>query len=189
MQIRDTGAAGLSPSGPWCRKAQVSSNRAVTRNVILPCDLHCRQQQDWSDLFHCHFQMIFHYCALHLIWRGSSVSGTGADMAKRQSTRLPTPWISGEVTTFADFLLTLGCHVALNALLHVPFTHTHTPNPNSSAWARTEWTECVAERSSTERCSFRGDESRKVRVKLSGSLEPLSRTFYTREFSLNHSSE
>lgn len=47
--------------------------------------------------------MIFHSCALHLIWKGSSVSGTGADMAKGQSTGLSTRWISGEGTAVGDF--------------------------------------------------------------------------------------
>lgn len=61
--------------------------------------------------------------------------------------------------------------------------------PSSSAWAKMQWTECVADSGSTERCSFQGDQSRKVRVKLSFPLEPLSRTFYTQEFNLHHSSE
>lgn len=34
MQMRDTGAAGLSPSEPWRRKVQVSSNKAVTGIAI-----------------------------------------------------------------------------------------------------------------------------------------------------------
>lgn len=36
------------------------------------------------------FQMIFLYCVLRLIWRGSPVSGTGADTGQRQSARPST---------------------------------------------------------------------------------------------------
>lgn len=99
---------------------------------LLSCDLYCQQQQGRSDHFHSDFQMIFHCCALHLICRGSSVSGMAADMAKRQHTKLPTRRISGEATSFGDVLsifdnssfalLNLGCCVALNISLHVLFT-------------------------------------------------------------------
>ncbi|KAM7409783.1 hypothetical protein PAMA_001329 [Pampus argenteus] len=51
----------------------------------------------------------------------------------------------------------------------------------------TEWTQCPADRQFTDRCSFHGDESRKVRVKLSNTPAPLSRTFFTQEFTLNKS--
>ncbi|XP_076582430.1 thrombopoietin receptor [Chaetodon auriga] len=51
----------------------------------------------------------------------------------------------------------------------------------------TQWTECLADRDFTDLCRFDGDESRKVRVKLSSSPAPLSRTFYTQEFTLNKS--
>ncbi|XP_041790524.1 thrombopoietin receptor isoform X2 [Chelmon rostratus] len=54
----------------------------------------------------------------------------------------------------------------------------------SEALARTGWTECLAERNFTDLCRFHGDESRKVRVKLSSTPAPLSRTFYTQEFTL-----
>ncbi|XP_073333296.1 thrombopoietin receptor [Pagrus major] len=46
----------------------------------------------------------------------------------------------------------------------------------------TDWTECLADRNLTDLCSFRVDESRKVRVKLSNAPAPLSRTFYTQVF-------
>ncbi|CAK6971379.1 thrombopoietin receptor [Scomber scombrus] len=51
----------------------------------------------------------------------------------------------------------------------------------------TEWGECLADRELTERCSFHGDESRKVRVKLSNTRAPLNRTFFTQEFTLSKS--
>nr|XP_046246833.1 thrombopoietin receptor isoform X2 [Scatophagus argus] len=57
----------------------------------------------------------------------------------------------------------------------------------SEALSWTNWTECVPERNLTDLCSFQGDKTRKVRVKLSSSPAPLSRTFYTQEFTLNNS--
>ncbi|XP_068563778.1 thrombopoietin receptor [Cebidichthys violaceus] len=51
----------------------------------------------------------------------------------------------------------------------------------------TEWTECLADRDVTELCHFRGEASRRVRVKLSSTSAPLSRTFYTQEFTLSNS--
>ncbi|XP_033476727.2 thrombopoietin receptor isoform X1 [Epinephelus lanceolatus] len=57
----------------------------------------------------------------------------------------------------------------------------------SEALGRTEWTECCADKDLSELCRFRGDESRKVRVKLSSTSAPRSRTFYTQEFTLNKS--
>ncbi|XP_036969363.1 thrombopoietin receptor [Acanthopagrus latus] len=53
-----------------------------------------------------------------------------------------------------------------------------------SGW--TDWTECLADRNLTGQCSFRGEESRKVMVKLSNAPAPLSRTFYTQEFTLRN---
>uniref|UniRef100_A0A8C2XRJ1 MPL proto-oncogene, thrombopoietin receptor n=1 Tax=Cyclopterus lumpus TaxID=8103 RepID=A0A8C2XRJ1_CYCLU len=49
----------------------------------------------------------------------------------------------------------------------------------------TEWTECLADRDVTELCHFCGEESGRVRVKLSSASAPLSRTFYTQEFTLS----
>ncbi|XP_054459285.1 thrombopoietin receptor isoform X2 [Anoplopoma fimbria] len=49
----------------------------------------------------------------------------------------------------------------------------------------TEWTECLADRDVAELCRFREDESRRVLVKLIGTSVPLSRTFYTQEFTLS----
>ncbi|TDH08840.1 hypothetical protein EPR50_G00101730 [Perca flavescens] len=57
----------------------------------------------------------------------------------------------------------------------------------SKALGWTEWTECLADRDLTELCRFRGDKSRKVRVKLSSTSAPLGRTFYTQDFTLNNS--
>ncbi|XP_045905315.1 thrombopoietin receptor isoform X2 [Micropterus dolomieu] len=57
----------------------------------------------------------------------------------------------------------------------------------SEALGWTDWTECHADRNLTELCRFRGDESRKVRIKLSGTPSPLSRTFYIQKFTLNNS--
>ncbi|XP_031715687.1 thrombopoietin receptor isoform X1 [Anarrhichthys ocellatus] len=51
----------------------------------------------------------------------------------------------------------------------------------------TEWTECLADSDVTELCHFRGEESRRVRVKLSSTSAPLSRTLYTQEFTLSNS--
>ncbi|XP_059197634.1 thrombopoietin receptor [Centropristis striata] len=51
----------------------------------------------------------------------------------------------------------------------------------------TEWAECFADRNLTELCHFRGEESRKMRVKLSSTSAPSSRTFYSQEFTLNKS--
>ncbi|KAI3368548.1 hypothetical protein L3Q82_025558 [Scortum barcoo] len=51
----------------------------------------------------------------------------------------------------------------------------------------TEWTECLAERGLTDLCRFHGNESRKIRVKLSSAAAALNRTFYTKEFTLNSS--
>lgn len=50
-----------------------------------------------------------------------------------------------------------------------------------------EWTKCVADGNFTELCSFSGDKSRKVRVKLNSTSAPTSRTFYTEDFTLNNS--
>ncbi|KAM9358421.1 thrombopoietin receptor [Symphorus nematophorus] len=52
----------------------------------------------------------------------------------------------------------------------------------ASGW--TEWTECLPDRNLTDTCRFLGNESCKVKVKLSGTAGPLSRTFYTEEFTL-----
>ncbi|XP_044217617.1 thrombopoietin receptor [Thunnus albacares] len=57
----------------------------------------------------------------------------------------------------------------------------------SGALGWTEWAECLADRELTDLCSFHGDGSRKVRVKLSNTPAPLSRTFFTQEFTLNKS--
>uniref|UniRef100_UPI0037E79D50 thrombopoietin receptor isoform X2 n=1 Tax=Semicossyphus pulcher TaxID=241346 RepID=UPI0037E79D50 len=55
----------------------------------------------------------------------------------------------------------------------------------SKAVGWTEWAECLANGNLTDLCRFHGDESRKVRVKLSTTAAPLSRTFYTQEFTPN----
>ncbi|XP_070688574.1 thrombopoietin receptor [Pempheris klunzingeri] len=57
----------------------------------------------------------------------------------------------------------------------------------SEALGWTEWTECLSDRNLTDLCSFHGDESRNVRVKLNSSSAPLSRTIYSPEFTLNKS--
>uniref|UniRef100_A0A8C4HNY2 MPL proto-oncogene, thrombopoietin receptor n=1 Tax=Dicentrarchus labrax TaxID=13489 RepID=A0A8C4HNY2_DICLA len=48
----------------------------------------------------------------------------------------------------------------------------------------TEWTECLPDKNMTDLCRFQGDNSSKIRVKLS---TPLSRTFYSPEFMLSNS--
>lgn len=53
----------------------------------------------------------------------------------------------------------------------------------------TQWTECLAEENVTEVCHFRGEEFKRVRVKLASSSAPLSRTFYSPEFTLRSSGE
>lgn len=55
----------------------------------------------------------------------------------------------------------------------------------ASGW--TEWAECLADRDLTQLCRFHGDESRRLRVKLSSSSAPLSRTFFAQEFTVNKS--
>ncbi|XP_019749914.1 thrombopoietin receptor isoform X1 [Hippocampus comes] len=50
----------------------------------------------------------------------------------------------------------------------------------------TDWIECVNDRNLTDQCSFQGDKSIKVQVKLSTAAFPLSRTFYTKEFTLRN---
>ncbi|XP_061681342.1 thrombopoietin receptor [Syngnathoides biaculeatus] len=50
----------------------------------------------------------------------------------------------------------------------------------------TDWTECLPDKNSTDQCSFQGDESEKVRVKLTNAAVPLTRTFYTQEFTLKN---
>ncbi|XP_035504680.2 thrombopoietin receptor [Scophthalmus maximus] len=47
------------------------------------------------------------------------------------------------------------------------------------------WTECLTDGKFTDLCRFHGDESRKIRVKLCSTAAPLTRTFYTQEFTLN----
>ncbi|KAE8293928.1 Thrombopoietin receptor [Larimichthys crocea] len=49
------------------------------------------------------------------------------------------------------------------------------------------WTECLTDGDLTYLCCFHGDEFRKMRVKLNSTSAPLSRTFYTQEFTLNNS--
>nr|XP_040039623.1 thrombopoietin receptor isoform X2 [Gasterosteus aculeatus aculeatus] len=51
----------------------------------------------------------------------------------------------------------------------------------------TQWTECLAEENVTEVCHFRGEEFKRVRVKLASSSAPHSRTFYSPEFTLRSS--
>ncbi|XP_040896503.1 thrombopoietin receptor isoform X2 [Toxotes jaculatrix] len=48
-----------------------------------------------------------------------------------------------------------------------------------------DWTECLTDGKFTDLCHFHGDDSRKIRVKLSSAPAPLNRTFYTQEFTLN----
>lgn len=72
-----------------------------------------------------------------------------------------------------------------DSLGYIPLNTYHNPYSEASGW--TEWAECLADRNWTDLFSFQGDESRKVRVKLSSTLAPLSRTFYTQEFTLNKS--
>ncbi|XP_077390588.1 thrombopoietin receptor [Festucalex cinctus] len=50
----------------------------------------------------------------------------------------------------------------------------------------TDWTECLPNRNLTGQCRFQGDESIKVSVKLSTPAVPLSRTFYTQEFTMKN---
>ncbi|XP_041647150.1 thrombopoietin receptor [Cheilinus undulatus] len=52
-------------------------------------------------------------------------------------------------------------------------------------WA--EWTECLTDWGLTDRCFFYADESKNIKVQLTSTSAPLSRTFYTEEFTLNKS--
>uniref|UniRef100_A0A7N8X7C5 MPL proto-oncogene, thrombopoietin receptor n=1 Tax=Mastacembelus armatus TaxID=205130 RepID=A0A7N8X7C5_9TELE len=56
---------------------------------------------------------------------------------------------------------------------------------NSSHW--TEWTECLTNGSSMNLCRFHGKESKTLKVKLSSIPAPLSRTFFSQEFTLQNS--
>ncbi|XP_037325161.2 thrombopoietin receptor [Pungitius pungitius] len=51
----------------------------------------------------------------------------------------------------------------------------------------TRWTECPADENVTEVCHFRGEEFKRTRVKLSSTTAPLSRTFYSQQFTLSNS--
>ncbi|KAL6108284.1 mpl [Pungitius sinensis] len=51
----------------------------------------------------------------------------------------------------------------------------------------TQWTECLADENVTEVCHFRGEEFKRMRVKLSSATAPLSRTFYSQQFTLSNS--
>ncbi|XP_034439143.1 thrombopoietin receptor isoform X1 [Hippoglossus hippoglossus] len=48
-----------------------------------------------------------------------------------------------------------------------------------------EWSECTTD-GFTDMCRFHGDESRKVRIRLSSAAAPLGRTFFTGDFTLNN---
>ncbi|XP_061739635.1 thrombopoietin receptor isoform X1 [Nerophis ophidion] len=54
----------------------------------------------------------------------------------------------------------------------------------STGW--TDWTECLDDGMLTDQCSFQGDTSRKVLMKLSSPTVPLSRTFYSQEFTIQN---
>ncbi|XP_041863161.1 thrombopoietin receptor [Melanotaenia boesemani] len=49
------------------------------------------------------------------------------------------------------------------------------------------WTECLADERHTDQCSFYGNTSRQMRVKLSSPSAPLSSTFYSEPFMLSNS--
>ncbi|KAM6922057.1 thrombopoietin receptor [Xenentodon cancila] len=55
----------------------------------------------------------------------------------------------------------------------------------SLTWA--EWTECLADSVFNDTCHFHGDESRRIMVKLKSSSASTTRTFFTKEFTLNRS--
>ncbi|XP_060934233.1 thrombopoietin receptor [Limanda limanda] len=50
---------------------------------------------------------------------------------------------------------------------------------------REEWSECTTDEFA-DMCRFHGDESRKVRIRLSSAAAPLGRTFFTGDFTLNN---
>lgn len=54
----------------------------------------------------------------------------------------------------------------------------------SRGFGWTAWTECLADRGLVEQCRFLGDKTKRIRVKLVSAAAPLSRTFYTEEFTL-----
>ncbi|KAM9385772.1 thrombopoietin receptor [Pholidichthys leucotaenia] len=62
------------------------------------------------------------------------------------------------------------------------FSHVTRQGSGPVEW--TEWTECVPD---GNLCSFSGDGSRNIRVKLTSSSAPFKRTFYTEKFILNNS--
>lgn len=57
----------------------------------------------------------------------------------------------------------------------------------ASSW--TDWAECLTDLNMTDTCRFMGDAFQKFKVKLCSTPSLLSRTFYTREFTLNTSSK
>lgn len=57
----------------------------------------------------------------------------------------------------------------------------------ASSWSN--WAECLADLNITDMCSFKGDAFQKLKVKLCSTASLLSRTFYTREFTMNTSSK
>ncbi|XP_076134713.1 thrombopoietin receptor isoform X1 [Alosa pseudoharengus] len=56
---------------------------------------------------------------------------------------------------------------------------------NSSRWGN--WTLCTKNHGSTPSCSFNGQQSRAIQVSLHEGSGPLSRTFYTEEFTMHNS--
>ncbi|XP_077573342.1 thrombopoietin receptor isoform X2 [Stigmatopora nigra] len=50
----------------------------------------------------------------------------------------------------------------------------------------TDWKECLLDGNTTDQCSFQGDESKIMKVKLTTAAIPLTRTFYTQEFILKN---
>ncbi|XP_074524854.1 thrombopoietin receptor [Halichoeres trimaculatus] len=57
----------------------------------------------------------------------------------------------------------------------------------SRGFGWTTWTECLTDLVLTDQCRFLSDKSKRVRVKLESAAAPLSRTFYSEEFTLQKS--
>ncbi|XP_054645328.1 thrombopoietin receptor isoform X2 [Dunckerocampus dactyliophorus] len=84
---------------------------------------------------------------------------------------------------YTSDLQTITCH--WNASRYSQPTLFYKMNLSESlGW--TDWTECLPDRKLTDHCSFQGDKSRKVKVKLNSASGKPSRTFYTQAFTIQN---
>lgn len=179
VRLQDTGAAGPSRSELSPPRVQVSEQTVGSSG----------DERDRGREAVCFFsfQTMLSSCASPLTCKPSPASGTGADTVKKTSASCSTRCSSGS-RQFTSFPTSTG----LNYWDQYKNQH-RSMCPicllDSEAPGWTDWTECLEDGNLTDLCGFHGDESRKVSVKLSSGPAPLSRTFYTQEFTLNKSGE